>query len=517
MLDETILNPEFLATGAAAAAARATGQALPDTEDPSIPISLYWAQAARWDEVTACFYGNEYLKYNAIRYIPQLKKEKDDCYKRRLSLALFSPYFMRIVNAAVGLILRKPIVLKGGNEEWWENWRHDVDRQGSSLEAFCKRNLQIALVYGHCAMLADFPRMDGIRNLREQYEANLLPYLIQVEPWRLIGWREDKMARGPRIQQVRIREQVTVPKGRFGEETWQQVRVVEPGRYEVWRGKSAVPGAQGGAIGWELLPGREGRGTTGIDRIPISCTYSCKIGTFVSSPPLQDVAVMNLRHYRVQSKLLHALEVAGFPILTLTGWNSTDKGLDVDVASALALEMGGSAAYVEPASSSFAATQEELRSLEDQMSNLGIAILAQQKMVGETAAAKMLDRADTNSMLASISLSLEQALQSAVDRCAEFAEQEPPQVSLDRDFDSQTLDAQGIKAIESLFVTKVIDRQTALQLLHRGEIIQEEEMIEDILQRAEDEEAASMERDMARLEQEATIARAGEPPEDEER
>ena len=200
---------------------------------------------------------------------------------------------------------------------------------------------------------------------------------------------------------------------------------------------------------WRLLPGREGRGMTGLDEIPLSVTYAEKLATLVSMPILQDVAFLNLRHYRLQSKHLHALEVAGFPMLTIEGWDDTSSNLDVDVTSALALPIGGGAQYVEPASSSFAATQEELADLVQQMSNLGISVLAQQKMVGETAKAKQLDRAETNSVLSIVSISLEKALQAAVDACAEYAGREAPQVSLDRDFDLQTLEADGIGAASS--------------------------------------------------------------------
>jgi hypothetical protein len=174
------------------------------------------------------------------------------------------------------------------------------------------------------------------------------------------------------------------------------------------------------------------------------------------------------------------------------GWDDTSESIDADVTSALALPIGGSAQYVEPASSSFGATQDELRSLEEQMANLGIAILAQQKMVAETAKAKELDRADTNSLMAVISMSLEQCLQEQIDLVAEFAGQEAPEVSLDRNFSGQTL-AHTLADVTSMFTAGLIDRPMALDILQRGEVLRDSDDLEDIVDRMEQQDLADME------------------------
>lgn len=493
MLENTILNPSYYGRNASPA----QGQGMPNADDPSIPVYAYWVQAARWNDITPCVEGNHWLSHHAQLYLPQLKAEKDPCYARRLSIAAFTPYFNRIIAAAAGLLLRKRVELIGGDEAYWDEWRQDVDRHGSSLEQFLQRHLRIALAYGHCSMLADFPQATGIRSMRDEYAANLRPYLMNVEPWRLIGWRVEEESAGARLLQARIREIAVTPRGTYGEDTWHQIRVLEPGGWQILRASQPreTTGDPGTAVQWDPVPGPGGSGRTRFNYIPLSTTYTGKICTLVSEPPLLDVATLNLRHYRLQSKQLHALEVAGFPILALTGWDDTSSDLDVDVTSALSLEMGGSASYVEPASSSFKAMREELDSLAQQMSNLGITILAQQKMVGETAKAKQLDRADSNSLLATISMNLEAALQQAVDTCAAFARQAPPTVSLDRDFDLQALEPQGIGAIQGLFTSGLIDRETALELLQRGEVLPDAVLVDEIMLRTEEEEAKKMEKE----------------------
>lgn len=482
-----------------------------DPDDPSQPTAIYRLQEAQWGEINLCMGGNAEIRRNARWLAPQLKKEKDHCYARRLNHVLYSPYFQRIINAAVGLILRKPIKLEGGNEEWWEQWRENCDRQGNNLDNYSKNLLTQALAFGHCCSLADNTADTSIKTLSDQYEQGVAPFLTLIHPRQVIGWREDIRSTGSIIQQVRILEETTEPDGKFGVKTIRQVRVLEIGSFELYRrrfqehetqqvdlGTGSVDAVGGNT--WEV----EDSGTVDLKRIPIDAVYAGRNGTFLSRPPLRDVAFINLQHTRVQSKLLHALDVAGFPILTLMGWDDTDGTVDVDVTSALALPIGGGASYTEPASSAFAATQEELRSLEEQMANLGIAILAQQKNVAETAKAKELDRADTNSLMAVVSMSLEQCLQGQIEMVAEFAGQEAPTVSLDRNFSGQTL-AHTLADVTALFTAGVIDRPLALELLQRGEVLQDGDDLEEVADRLEQQDLDEMEKEIAKVDAMAEV------------
>ena len=136
-------------------------------------------------------------------------------------------------------------------------------------------------------------------------------------------------------------------------------------------------------------------------------------------------------------------------------------------------------------------------------------------MVAEAAKKAQLDRAATHSMLANISLDLEQCLQKAVDMAAAYAGQEAPVVGLSRDFDAQTLDGQGVTAINTLFTSGLIDQETALQLLHQGEILKDDVDIEEILSRSEADELKDIEMQVERT---SALSEVGEgtQPNDEE-
>ena len=484
-----------------AALANQRGQ---NQNDPSLPVGAYYWQLSHWKVMQIVLNGNHAMRDTAARdYIPQLPNEDDACYQRRLKAGLFSPYTSRLIDAAVGLILRKPVTLEGGNEEFWKDWWKNVDRQGTDGDEFARRVLRNSIGYGHCSMLVDYPKAEGIRTLADERAAKLAPYLNVVEPWEVLGWRQDARENQGKLQQVRIRETVSIPEGDFGEKLVEQIRVLEPGNYRLFQRE--------GRSEWAEVES----GTTSLQDIPLVTTYAQKEAMQVSTPPLLDIAYINLAHYRLQSQHLNALQTAGFPILVLHGWDDQSPKLQIDVSKALAMPPEGRVEYVEPANAAFDAYQTELSELENQMSNLGISVLTQQKFAAEAAKKAQLDRIDTNSMLANISQDLEQALQEVVDLAAEYAGQEAPTVGIPRDFDATRLEGNDVTSVIALFTSGIIDQQTALQVLHRGEWLDDSVDIDEIMSQTEVNELHEIDMQVKRTEAMAEIGE-GTPANDDE-
>ena len=203
-------------------------------DDPGAASPQYWQMWARWVPVADVLAGTQSMRQNSMKYLPRLCNESDACYQTRINRSVLSPLFHRVLKAAVGLIMRKPIVLEGGDEKYWEEWRKDVDRQGSSLDEFIGKIVYSAIAYGHCGVLVDYPSNEA-RNLREERELNARPYFIMEQAPNIIGWRHSATEGKGQLQQVRLREVITEPDGRFGTEINRQIRVMEPGKFEVWK------------------------------------------------------------------------------------------------------------------------------------------------------------------------------------------------------------------------------------------------------------------------------------------
>ena len=432
-----------------------------------------------WEIMKAVTYGTEYLRDNSEAFLPLEPREDYDAYLSRVNRSVFSPYTQRLVRAATGLILRKPITVIG-DPYWTDVFVKDVDGCGSDLDEYARRLLICALTYGHSNTLVDFPAPTGARSLAEERDQNRRPYWIEVDPANIYGWRLDREVNYGKLIQVRIAEQAVVPEGDFGEKVFDQIRVIEPGNYRIYRKKETTKDmytqdesfagnfdSPANEKDYELVES----GEFSLGEIPLVTVYAGKTDTMTSKPPLLDIAYLNLAHFQRQADLIHSLHVASQPLLVMEGWDDQTKDMAISVNYAMATQPGNKVYYVEPAASAFEAQAAEIQELQLQMATLGISTLSQQKFVAESADARRLDRVDTNSMLSMVSLDLEQKVQKAFKLSADYLGLEPPEIKISRDFDIDRLIGQDITALTSLFDQQVIDREEFRDILVQGEVL----------------------------------------------
>ena len=433
-----------------------------------------------WEIMKAVTEGTEYLRENSEAFLPLEPREDYDAYMARVNRAVFSPFTQRLIRAATGLVLRKPITLIG-DPYWTEMFKMDVDGCKSDLDEYARRILMCSLTYGQSHILVDYPAPSGARSLAEERAQDRRPYWIEVDPLNLYGWRLDRESNYGNLIQARIGEKAVLPDGQFGEKVHDQVRVIEPGKYRVFRRKDQIDemydlndnsfagefDATTAEKDFKLVES----GEFSLGEIPLVTIYSGKTDNLTSKPPLLDIAYLNLAHFQRQADLIHSLHVASQPMLVMEGYDDQTKDLAISVNYAMATQPGNKVYYVEPASSAFDAQSAEIKELQMQMATLGISTLSQQKFVAESADARRLDRVDTNSMLAMVSMELEQKLQKCFNFSAEYVGIEPPEVKISRDFDIERLIGQDVTALTALFDQQVIDREEFRQILVQGEVL----------------------------------------------
>ncbi len=115
------------------------------------------------------------------------------------------------------------------------------------------------------------------------------------------------------------------------------------------------------------------------------------------------------------------------------------------------------------------------------MSTLGVTKLFGQKFVAESAEAKRIDQAQSNSVLSIISQELESALNQAFGFAAQYVGMEPPEITIDRDFDYYRLIGQDVAVLAQLADTGKISNAMLLEVLRRGEILPDNINIEEEL------------------------------------
>ena len=449
-----------------------------NADSPFVRTRAVIDQMKGWEIMKAVTAGTEYLRQNSETFLPLEPREDYTAYLARVNRAVFTPYTQRLIRAAAGLILRKPISVTG-DAYWTEVFNKDVDGCGSDLDEYARRLVTCALTYGHSHILVDFPAPSAARSLAEERALNRRPYWIEVDPTDVYGWRLDREVNYGSLTQVRIGEKAVVSDGEFGEKVYDQVRVIEPGRYRVFRQEEKKLEMQGpfpypasfdqsdATSEYELVES----GDFSLGQIPLVTIYADKKDTMTSRPPLLDIAHLNLAHFQRQADLIHSLHIASQPMLVLEGWDDQTKDMAISVNYAMATQPGNKVYYVEPASSAFEAQTSEIQELQQQMGTLGISTLSQQKFVAESADARRLDRIDQNSMLSMVSMDLESGLQKSYNLAADYLGIEPPEVKINRDFDLQRLIGQDIAAMGQLFQDQIIDREEFRDMLVQGEIL----------------------------------------------
>jgi hypothetical protein len=435
------------------------------SESPFVRSLEVIAMMPDWGVMAAVTRGTNYIRDLCETYLPQEPREDDDAYQTRVDRSVLSPYTSRLIETAAGAILRKPIHIEG--DPYWLELAQNIDGLGSNINEYARRALVSSLTYGHSAVLVDYPAATEARNLAEERAMGRRPYFVHVDAPQIWGWRKEPGTN--RLLQVRIHDYDVRPLNEFGEEQVEEMRVIYPGRYDLY------------TLGQELVE-FTATGGYSLDEIPLVPIYSNRRGLLVSQPPLLDIANLNITHYQRQADLIHALHIAAMPTLVLEGWDDTTGSATMGVNYAIAMQPGNKAYYVQADATSFDAQMQELQSLEGQMSTLGVTKLFGQKFVAESAEAKRIDQAQSNSVLSIISQELESALNQAFAFAAQYVGMEPPEITIDRDFDYYRLIGQDVSVLAQLNQMGKISDAMLLEVLRRGEVLPDNINIEDELE-----------------------------------
>jgi hypothetical protein len=434
------------------------------SESPFVRSLDVIAMMPDWSVMAAVTKGTNYIRDLSETYLPQEPREDDDAYQTRVDRSVLSPYTSRLIETAAGAILRKPIHIEG--DPYWLELAKNIDGIGSNINEYARRALVSSLTYGHSAILVDYPAAMGARNLAEERAQGRRPYFVHIDAPQIWGWRKESGTN--RLLQVRIHDYDVRPLNEFGEEQVEEMRVIYPGRYDLYTlGRSTETVSLDETGGYSL------------DEIPLVPIYSNRRDVLISQPPLLDIANLNITHYQRQADLIHALHIAAMPTLVLEGWDDTTGSATMGVNYAIAMQPGNKAYYVQADATSFDAQMQELQSLEGQMSTLGVTKLFGQKFVAESAEAKRIDQAQSNSVLSIISQELESCLNQAFAFAAQYVGIEPPEIKIDRDFDYYRLIGQDISVLAQLNQMGKISDEMLLEVLRRGEILPDDTNIEE--------------------------------------
>ena len=421
------------------------------------PNAAYQRMANFWGLIEDLKEGTYKIRSEHRKYLPQLEREVDDSYDRRLSRSNVVPFMQRIEKMLAGMLVRKPVRLDGVSDLVREQL-FDVSLEGDDLNVWLYTTARTVISYGHCGVLVDAPK-DG---------DTVRPYWVTYEPKNILGWRTEVIDGVRQLTQLRLMEHVVEPDGKYGEKIVKQIRVLEPGRFEIHRKNKKG----------EYKLHDEGEMSI-KDKIPFSVAYSNRVGYYESRSPLYDIAELNLKHYQIQSDLDNILHISSVPLLAVFGYPNSDE-ITTGPSEALSLPPESRMEYISPSSDSYESQFRRLEDLKDQINTLSLAAVLGQKLVGETAEAKRIDRSQNDSTMMVVA----QQMQDLIDNCLKFHSEylnEPNAGSsfVNRDFVTARLEPQEIQSLLALFTAGTISQETLLTQLSSGEILGDDFDVEE--------------------------------------
>ena len=329
--------------------------------------------------------GTAAMRLAGQLYLPKFPQETKEMFDIRLKTATLIPAYQRTVETLSAKPFSKDMTLNEDLDPEVEGWLEDADMQGRDFEAFAGSIMEEALSHGLSGILVDFPTAPEIGrplSISEERTAGMRPYLVQIHPGQILGWKAARNGGQWIFTQLRFKEVVEEddPEDEFVEKEIEQVRVLEIGRWATWR-KRYDQNTK--TEEWFLHE----EGTTTLDFIPFVPVYGKRLGFMLARPPMIELAHLNVKHWQSQSDQDNILHIARLPILTRTGMTSVmdSEGnmvkQDLVIGGGMAVDLPANVTmqFVEHSGAAISSGQASLDELKDEMRQAGAEMLVVQK------------------------------------------------------------------------------------------------------------------------------------------
>lgn len=419
------------------------------------------AMAKNWPIVDALLGGTAAMRDAGKAFLPQWPAEEDDAYLMRSKTATLFPAFRRTLSVMAGKPFSRQMIISDDVPSSVDDLLDDVNMEGVSLHVFASEVMREALAYGLCGVLVEFTRRpEGVGDmLGQEKAAGLRPYLSFYRHDDILGWRHEKDRGRHRLTQLRLRESITLEDGEYGTKTMQRIRVLYPGRWELYEESAKDK--------YDLI---DSGFTDNMSEIPFVPFYGCKLGFMRGESPLLDLAHLNVKHWQSQSDQDTILHVARVPILAVIGADDGTQ-LNVGASSAVSVPLGGDIKFVEHSGAAIGAGSAALIALEQQMIQTGAELLVKQP--GQRTATEAAGDAEASK---SELLAIVEDFEDSLDQCLQLMaawlrEKSGGNVSLYKDFGASSLSDASAQLILSMQGAGLLSKSTAIKEMQRRAIL----------------------------------------------
>lgn len=345
-----------------------------DTRHP-----LYDVFLPEYDKVDNCVEGERAVKLAGVAYLPRPATWEDVRYNNYRLRARFMNATGKTLSALIGIAMEKPLGV--AIAQTFDYLREDSDGKGKSVNQLFRDALSENLKKGRGGIL-----LDNTAIADNEYQPEQTVAQASRERWvlrnfnakQIINWRtvNGKLT----LLVLKYQEEQESDGFEFNPMTiWLEYRIVDGKCYgRVWKAKTY----QAKAFNTNSNSADEKTDLLALTingepltHIPFAWYGSENNDEVPDTPPLADLASLNIGHYQADADIAESAFIAGQPTVAVSGlteaWakNFIKKGVEMGATEGLLLPTGAKLEIVQAKETSASVTRQDR--IESQMSKLG--------------------------------------------------------------------------------------------------------------------------------------------------
>jgi hypothetical protein len=394
--------------------------------DPSTKSAAFAELEPVLFKVNALAGGTEAMRAAGEELLPKHPEEEPQNYAARLRASTLVNCYVKALDAAEGRVFQSDMELTGVPATL-EPLLDDIDGSGNTVEQFARDGFWHKIHHGATYLVADFPKLEEQPvTLRDAKQLSARPYLYVVHAPQVIAAYAKIEGGNERLAHFRWSTTITEPAADFlGEKVVEVIRAysqplaTDPITLTEWRKTDK---------GWQVL--EDPVEIKGQATIPVFCDYGWRTGFFVGKPVLNDLADLNLTHYRSLSEQQHYLSVARVPFLhaalenhgkprpTPNGQTQKDE-FKLTPHKAAVTGKDDKIGWVETTGTALKVGADNIAYLEEKMDAMGL-VPVTQRSGDSTATATAINAAEANAQLKAQAQTFAQTLSKALSAMTAF-------------------------------------------------------------------------------------------------
>lgn len=425
------------------------------------------------------------------KYLHKEPAEPMSAYQARLDRSTYTPIYRDSIRSYAGLLSRFHVVDAPPS---MEANKDNVDLQGSSMQSFLTLTDEMVLRDGGSFIMVDMMPENSADNFFDQMNDGRHPYFISVKRADVINWQVSYERGRETVERVTVRQLRSTAGEGYGNKVEPIYYVLTPGKVETYRlVKSDVNRWSNQKID-EI--------STSMPIIPL-VWYGATTTRFAQGDlPMDGLADLSIQHFQMRSDLCELLHKCAMPVPVRKGAPTGADGkpaplvLGPNTAVDLSAE-GGDFNFAEPSGKSLERHQSEIKHVEELMDRSSLNFLYGANV--KTATEASLRASQVASSVSALIRNKTATFGVLMRLWAWYAGEQSnitkeSGLSINDSLISKPVEASEIAQLVNLYSNGLLSRETVLEELQRGGVLDPDLLIANEIERIESDRQENIEK-----------------------